>query len=61
MTYQQLDAANVFAAISKGFNVVVCDFSRNAILYTNELTVETIRNYIAQKDVAFFKISEATV
>ena len=60
MTYQQLEAANVFVTISKGFNVVVCDFGKNAILYTNELTVETIRNYITQKDVAFFKISEAT-
>ena len=58
MSYTQITAASVFTSISKGFNVIVCDFQENKILYTNELTVETIRNYVAKTDVAFFKVEE---
>ena len=60
MTYTQILASMVFSTITKGFNVIVCDFNENKILYTNELTVETIRNYVAQTGVAFFKIEETT-
>ena len=60
MTYTQIKANVVFAVITQGFNVIICDFRENKILYTNELTVETIRNYIAQSDVAFFKVEETT-
>lgn len=60
MTYTQILPSMVFSTITKGFNVIVCDFQENKILYTNELTVETIRNYVAQTDVAFFKIEEAS-
>lgn len=56
MTYTQIKAAAVMNVISQGFNVIVCDFKSNKILYTDLLTVESVRNYIAQPDVAFFKV-----
>lgn len=59
MTYTQIKANVVFAIITQGFNVVICDFKNNAIKYTDDLTVADIRNYIAQPDVAFFKVEAA--
>lgn len=60
MKYTQINKQQVFTAIANGSNVVVCDFNENKILYTNELTVETIRNYLGQSEVAFFKVEEIT-
>lgn len=60
MVYTQIKAPAVFNIITQGFNVIICDFKSNAIKYTNDLTVADIRNYLAQPDVAFFKVEEAT-
>ena len=61
MTYTQIKSNQVFPVIAQGFNVIICDFNENKILNTNELTVETIRNYTAQvKNIIFFKVSEET-
>lgn len=59
MIYTQIKAASVFNIITQGFNVVICDFRTNSIKYSNDLTVADIRNYLAQTDVAFFKLEEA--
>lgn len=59
MVYTQIKANSVFNIITQGFNVVVCDFRDNCIKYSNDLTVNDIRNYISQPDVAFFKMEEA--
>ena len=59
MKYTQINAQQVFTAISNGNNVIVCDFSWSKILQTNDLTVGEIRTYIAKSEVAFFK-AEAT-
>ena len=58
MKYTQINAQQVFSAIANGVNVMICDFKENKILHTNELTVETIRNYLAQSEVAYFKAEE---
>lgn len=60
MKYTQISKNQVFTAISNGNNVMVCDFGWGKILHTNELTVESIRNYLAKDDVAFFKAEETT-
>lgn len=59
MTYTQIKAVAVMNVIAQGYNVIVCDFKDNAIKYTNDLTIEAVRNYIAQPDVAFFKVEAA--
>lgn len=58
MIYTQIKSTAVMNIIAQGFNVIVCDFKENKIFYTNQLTVEVIRNYLGQTDVAFFKVEE---
>lgn len=60
MTYTQIKSVAVMNVVAQGFNVIVCDFRDNCIKYTNDLTVSDVRNYIAQPDVAFFKVEETT-
>lgn len=60
MNYAQIKANTVFTAITNGFNVVICDFNEKKLLFTNELPVETIRNYVAMSGVAFFRAEETT-
>lgn len=59
MKYTQIGAAYVMNTIAQGYNIVICDFKNSSLKYTNELTVETVRSYTAQPEVAFFKIEEA--
>lgn len=60
MKYTQIGAKYVMNTIAQGFNIVICDFKLNVIKYSNDLTVADVRNYVAQPDVAFFKMEEAT-
>lgn len=60
MIYTQIRNVDVMNAIYKGFNVVICLFDEGKILYTNDLTVNVIRNYVARTtDIAFFKVETA--
>lgn len=60
MKYTQINAQQVFAAISNGLDVIICDFNDSKIWHTNTLTVETIRNFIGLTGIAFFKAEEVS-
>lgn len=61
MNYIQIRNIDVMNAIYKGYNVVICLFDENKILYTDDLTVAVIRNYTTiTKDIAFFKVEGAS-
>lgn len=55
MKYTQIIPKQVFTSIAGGYNVIICDFNDAKIYFTNDLTVETIRNYLAKTDVVFFR------